>query len=92
MDPSPSYTQTSGLGGDGVAENTMLLLSQVLCAHPCQFGLDNGMIEAHTVEFDLDIGSLSEVVAAVRDKHLNSLFVMSDMPAQRVYKGVNVGA
>jgi hypothetical protein len=29
------------------------------------FMLDNGVIKAHTVEFDLDISSPSEVVAAV---------------------------
>jgi hypothetical protein len=46
------------------------------------FRLDNGMIEAHAVEFDLDVGSPSEVVAAVHDKNLEFPFAMSDMPAQ----------
>jgi hypothetical protein len=30
------------------------------------FRPDNGMIEAHAVEFDLDVGSPSEVVVAIR--------------------------
>ena len=34
------------------------------------FGQDGGMIEAHTVEFDLDVNGSSEVVAAVHGKRI----------------------
>jgi hypothetical protein len=58
-------------GGDGVIENAALLLYQVLCLHP--FQLQAGQwydLDTHTVEFDLDVGSLREVVAAIHGKHL----------------------
>jgi len=34
------------------------------------FRLDNGMIEAHAIESDLDVGRPSEVVVAIHGEHL----------------------
>ena len=51
------------------------------------------MIEAHTVEFDLDVNGPSEVVAAVPStaSASNSLFAMSDMSVKLMHR-INVGA
>ena len=48
--------------------------------------LDNGMIEAHAIKFDLNVGRPSEVVAAIHEEHLEIPLWMSDMPAQLIYR------
>ena len=50
-------------------------VQRLCCIRFCAFilaslRLDDGMIEAHAVEFDLDVGSPSEVVAAVHSKRI----------------------
>jgi len=45
----------------------LVLLCALIIA---SFRLDNGMIEAHAIDSDLDVGRPSEVVAAIHGEHL----------------------
>lgn len=84
VDPSQLYTQTSCLGGDGVAEIGTPLPCQPLKAPPCQLRLCNSGIETHVIEFNLDIFCPSEVVLAIHYK-FSELLLIFDMPVLNQY-------
>jgi len=59
------YIQTSGLSVNGIAKSAMSLLYQVFVLIIVSFRLNNGMIEAPTVEFNLNDNIPNEVTTAI---------------------------